>query len=348
MNFVTSALDAMRRMQAVCTRAGEKYDENVFHSLCMDLEHSMKFLVPGPTQLNVKATQECLEFVRLPYPVCAFEYSILNPETKGLSETLQTASSTNRIALAYDLESPSQFVTAMKKRGHIAQDAKGLAVVSLYQLDTTKEWMPSIGFGVFDRVRAVYDTAEHLHRYFHLKRGLDQERPEFRTPFFIDNTITNFVFSVYSLIRYGVEESRAGGERARAINETMVNDITEELAMAVRVALLLNTKNLKVVKAVEAPEKLNAKRKRNGKQPFFSYHTLDIFVSNTPLRSARKRVDFGGIQQYFSNYSTRLHSVRGHFKHRATGLFWWSFYVRGSKSAGSIVKDYDVHSSKQK
>lgn len=36
----------------------------------------------------------------------------------------------------------------------------------------------------------------------------------------------------------------------------------------------------------------------------------------------------------------RAHFVRGHFKKRKTGLFWWSPYVRGDKALGFIQKDY--------
>lgn len=43
-----------------------------------------------------------------------------------------------------------------------------------------------------------------------------------------------------------------------------------------------------------------------------------------------------------SEAAIRLHFVRGHFKRRKNGLFWWSPFIRGDKSLGFVAKDYVV------
>jgi len=40
--------------------------------------------------------------------------------------------------------------------------------------------------------------------------------------------------------------------------------------------------------------------------------------------------------------TTRLHTVRGHFKIRKTGIFWWPHFMRGDPQKGAITKDYTV------
>jgi hypothetical protein len=38
----------------------------------------------------------------------------------------------------------------------------------------------------------------------------------------------------------------------------------------------------------------------------------------------------------------RAHFVRGHFKARKSGVFWWSPHARGDLSRGMVAKDYEV------
>lgn len=43
-----------------------------------------------------------------------------------------------------------------------------------------------------------------------------------------------------------------------------------------------------------------------------------------------------------SEAEIRSHRVRGHFKIRKTGIFWWSDFMRGSAKSGYLEKDYEV------
>ena len=345
MNFVTHCLEALKDFEQKTKALGHHGDSIVFRSIGHDLTAAMKFLVPSPSALNVKVTEAALKFLRLPYPMCAIEYTVNDAADEGLSG-LTTSASTNRIALTYDLQSNSPFIKSMKERRFIRTDAAGIAVISLYQIDETKSWMPSIGFAVLD-TNVFSDDRVNTKTYVMLRDDSpsSKEAELRKESFLLSNDVTAFNFEAFPLIRYAAKEIAAGGKAAETIHSTMVNDLTEELAMAVRVTLLLNTKNLKHVKVNDAPEKLNKKRVRANRQPFFSYHTLDIFVSDSPLRHARKKVDFNKIQSHFSSMKTRLHSVTGHFKVRATGIFWWNTFLRGNKGAGVVSKDYNVSNS---
>jgi len=82
-----------------------------------------------------------------------------------------------------------------------------------------------------------------------------------------------------------------------------------------------------------APDALNRKRARSGKQPFFSYHVLEISERRDPAED-----DLGG-----SHASPRVHLRRGHIrKHPAAGSIWVNACVVGNKALGMVVKDYKV------
>ena len=38
----------------------------------------------------------------------------------------------------------------------------------------------------------------------------------------------------------------------------------------------------------------------------------------------------------------RAHFVRGQFKCRRTGIFWWTPFIRGDKALGFVSKGYEV------
>lgn len=105
--------------------------------------------------------------------------------------------------------------------------------------------------------------------------------------------------------------------------------------------LLLCCKNLATEK-VKAPEKLNKKRRKNGKQGLYDYHILRLV-----LPSERKGCSAKSIPLFHN----RIHLCRGHFKEYTaehplfghyTGLYWWQPHVRGQNKTGVVMKDYAV------
>lgn len=104
---------------------------------------------------------------------------------------------------------------------------------------------------------------------------------------------------------------------------------------------LLNCKNIETEK-IRAPEALNKKRRKSGKQEIFDYHVLNVVVPSkkkdyreaiTPLSHNRVHLCRGHFKEY-----TAEHPLFGHY----TGLFWWQPHVRGQNKDGIIMKDYKV------
>jgi len=82
-------------------------------------------------------------------------------------------------------------------------------------------------------------------------------------------------------------------------------------------------------------EKLQKARAKRGKQPLFSYWTLEIDLPKS--RAAGE--DYGG-----THASPRLHLRRGHPRQYAPGKYCWvQPCVVGNKAAGIVHKDYSVH-----
>jgi hypothetical protein len=103
---------------------------------------------------------------------------------------------------------------------------------------------------------------------------------------------------------------------------------------ALRFFLLLNARN-EVVTVDAGPdmERINKKRRRKGKPDLFTSLSVRIDLSRR-IRVIHRR---GGAPNHTAMAE---HWVRGHFKIRKTGVFWWSPFARGNP--GEVPPSYDV------
>jgi hypothetical protein len=115
----------------------------------------------------------------------------------------------------------------------------------------------------------------------------------------------------------------------------LIRDVEDEMGHMLAVLILINAKNCVEITKTEPPEKLNKARLKLGKSPLVSYSTVAIKLNRPDERAAGSGdYDHAAIQR---------HIVRGHFKVRATGVYWWRPFMRGSEDAGvTIRKGYEV------
>jgi len=119
----------------------------------------------------------------------------------------------------------------------------------------------------------------------------------------------------------------------------------EDLAIINIALLLLGCKNIEFKKNI--PDvKLQKARKKRGKLPLFTYHTLVIKPTGNRQESVPKHL-----------WDNRVHLCRGHFKTytkkkplfgNITGRFWWQPSVRGQNKNGVVMKDYKVETIAKK
>jgi hypothetical protein len=100
------------------------------------------------------------------------------------------------------------------------------------------------------------------------------------------------------------------------------------------VMALLNAKNGASAVYIPAPEALNARRRKAGKPEKVDYHQLTLRLG--PHDAPRAR---GGVSD---RGAMRAHTVRGHFKIRKSGVYWWRPFIRGEVAEGFARKSYKV------
>jgi hypothetical protein len=115
---------------------------------------------------------------------------------------------------------------------------------------------------------------------------------------------------------------------------SIVHDVQDEMGHLFATLILMNSKNGVELTKTEPPEKLNQARSKQGKSKLLPYSTVRIKLTNSQQRA----VDEGRI----TRAEARRHPVRGHFKVRATGVFWWNEAWRGSAARGTVQRRIHV------
>jgi hypothetical protein len=115
-------------------------------------------------------------------------------------------------------------------------------------------------------------------------------------------------------------------------------DLADEVVAAIEFMMVVNCENVKRER-IEAPAKLNKKRAKNGKTPFYSYWLLDVF------KEGRAR----GAHQGGSHNSPRFHFRRGHirrYRDEQGNIRFTRFIKRmavGNAALGHVDKTYRIN-----
>lgn len=129
-----------------------------------------------------------------------------------------------------------------------------------------------------------------------------------------------------------VDRIKARGDRMMLdkIVSYAAHDLEGEYQYVIAMLCLLSSRNM-TEKLPSQLDKLNRARRRRGKLPLLSHSTVTINLSRQDAARAAK-LGITGLQ-------LRQHIVRGHFKIRRGGVFWWRPFLRGDADAGKIVRD---------
>jgi hypothetical protein len=106
-----------------------------------------------------------------------------------------------------------------------------------------------------------------------------------------------------------------------------IGDITSEPGMLQSIVLLINSRNFPSAETVTISGRLNHQRVRKGRAPLLDYTKIQIRLS----RALSQRAGVAGEQS-----PSRMHVVRGHFKVRKGGIYWWSNHTRGDPLQGVV------------
>ena len=120
----------------------------------------------------------------------------------------------------------------------------------------------------------------------------------------------------------------------RQLGEAARNDWTGEPLYWLAAIVLMNSRNAVATEASDL-ERLNRARSKRGKPELLS-HTICRISPRLKQRMAHDRRAEGDER------TIRSHFVRGHFKTRKSGVFWWSPFFRAGSQPGLVTKDYRV------
>ncbi len=139
-----------------------------------------------------------------------------------------------------------------------------------------------------------------------------------------------------SLMKATMREEGEWERYLKARNEVVFLQTIEVL----ETLLYVNTKN--VVKHHYTPTKKENAAVPKPLLPYYSYYVLDVFHDRKSYQSLQE-IQTDHCDPNREVQLRRAGLVRGHFKQRATGLFWWNDYVRNHKNrdtVGAVDKDY--------
>lgn len=178
----------------------------------------------------------------------------------------------------------------------------------------------------------------------HTVRPLDSNEPFLMIQHLIDYQMTEDAL-IQSLTDKG-QKPMPDGMGPTWMHNTIVrlmedfgNTLVGDSKTVASMCTLLECSNV-VYRTWPAPRKLNLKRRKKKREPFFEYKTLVI-----DPHKARVVGPVVGPQQL--RKSPKLHLRRGHIRRlRSGGKTWVSPAMIGSKRRGLVLKDYEVKKEK--
>lgn len=316
MNHTTNLLEHVYQVQMPMLK--EKHvgqlDLRTLSCIADKLAASKKFLLPPNGDVGCEAVKaRDASLVRLPYPSIVFEYSV---DSKATSEGRY--SSSKRVVLILDGKNVKDFMAKTNSYVRfkdfdmtLLDNPRVIHVVTFGKEDSSGMWDP-----------AYMLVTINLDNFFQIA-----DEGQVQTWCLMPDT-TRLLAAAHTLSEDDDIMSILLGDAAHGI-QTAMNALT-----------CLNARNVTAV-SVPPPKFANKQRFLKQKPLFFEYHVLDIFL--TPEIRKMVRTDPLKARNILDSQlkaSVALHTVRGHFKRRKTGLFWWSPFARGSKDIGVVDKDY--------
>jgi hypothetical protein len=124
-----------------------------------------------------------------------------------------------------------------------------------------------------------------------------------------------------------------GVEALNAFKQNALSDIEGEGGFIEGVLAAINSRNLVSVSEPNDMARVNKARRRVGRPELLSFRTVRLSLS----RAVERQRSAG------NGDPMPLHMVRGHFKVRKSGIYWWSPFWRGDAAAGVVSrKGYEV------
>lgn len=303
-----------------------------------DVRGAIRTLLTSKPSTLVAATK----WARLPFDRCWFEWAAPDRETLFPGQikvarcgafmerygphgyTIFTAWEYDREALFLDLERGGlgQYSDAMPPFGVSsivgAYDFSSMTDAPIMLSDGAARWIQNRSFTI-EELQAQRDDERNAVRH------------ALRDPVELEAFMTlqrRSAFRVHTEVRGDAKISNQASFTGDL--SSTVRDVQDEMGHLFATLILMNAKNCVEIAKTEPPEKLNKARRKAGKSELLPYSTVHIELT----QGQKRAVDQGRI----SREDARRHLVRGHFKVRATGVFWWNDSWRGNALKGVVER----------
>lgn len=153
-----------------------------------------------------------------------------------------------------------------------------------------------------------------------------------------DPTERKYLDKIETLIRWGIRRGQVPVDHLAASAsfgkpgiEAALDDVRDEIGPIIALLILMNSKNCVEVNKDAVPLKLNKARVRKGKPAYLDHSTVHIKLGKTNTNIA--------AAHGMTKEEARRHLVRGHFKIRKHGVYWWTPHLRGNALRGHVNRD---------
>jgi hypothetical protein len=280
---------------------------------------------------------EATQFARLPYPLCWFEWpapsdgpidhdhQVRVTKVGAVLEQLDDRSNAWSIvtAWAFDKNAVGQKVIDLELNRIVEDSLSDLGVSAL---------MGGLDFG--PTPSPVIDEPPWLHMHRDVNEGVIEINLTERFGHVEANQVSALRI-LHDLIAYqplmaagGLELLQAAASVGDEYVRAKIRDISDDIKPLIGMLILLNSKNGVDTRQHEPPVKLNKARRKRGQPELISYHEVTIKLGSGDQRAAGRH----GL----TPEEIRRHLVRGHFKVRKSGVYWWRSHIRGSEAKGEV------------
>lgn len=305
---------------AVLGSGRDKLVQDLRRAQRFDLDQDFAAAADELKRSNPAAFERALPACRLPFELCWFETAHSYRESfigHGMQLTRQDPSVLRVGVLIRSIGNWSRWLV------HLAwsfrdgrSDLSSTAFLIDLENDGTTDWFWQ---------KAQFDPR----RFDHLSRTADVEAAA-RLERLTAPTESNYHKDVFTRLRSQPD----GAAILKRLSTAATNDWTGEPLYWLAALVLMNSRNAAVTEASNL-DRLNRARHKRG-QPELLSHTICRIAPRLKQRIAHDR----GVER--DARLIRSHFVRGHFKTRQSGVFWWSPYFRSGSQVGLVTKDYHL------
>lgn len=310
--------------------------ENVLQAQRFVLQREAVFLIHSVAQIAPSRLIPAMQICRMPFPRMWVEFTYKDRDdwhqfAKIDRSLIPDASSPSRLGFYIeqtDAAGRKMEVTLVWRHNNDPNAGGKAIVIGGYSMmiDT------SDGVVVTDAIRANYERV--------LKNPTPQERQFGANKAYTDPRDNEAAMELEARINVGYSLYMAplwdhiATEYPQELpqhKERALFDTLQEWRFVLGLLMVLNSRNIVRYSDPITFEKLNKQRKLKGVPPLHPHREIRLGLSHVQ----RNRLGSG------STLELMAHLVRGHFKVRRTGLFWWSPHVRG-KGDPPVGKPYIV------